>query len=51
VQQLVAGYLPIIRLVSPNVLVGAKAALENFRPAILPPHTLWNAEELFWSRQ
>jgi hypothetical protein len=36
--------------VSPNVLVGAKAALESFRPSILDHPTLWNVEELFWRR-
>lgn len=49
VQQLVADNLPMIPLVAPNVLVGAKEGLGNFRPAILDHHTLWNAEALFWS--
>jgi peptide/nickel transport system substrate-binding protein len=48
VQQLVAEHLPIICLVSPNILVGVDARIGNFRPAILPPYTLWNAEEWFW---
>jgi hypothetical protein len=48
VQALVAEDLPLIPLVSPNVLVGAKAALGNFRPAILDHTVLWNADELFW---
>ncbi len=48
VQELVAENLPLIPLVSPNVLVGAKATLGNFRPAILDPTVLWNADELFW---
>jgi peptide/nickel transport system substrate-binding protein len=48
VQVLVAENLPMIPLVSPNVLVGAKAALGNFRPAILDPTVLWNADELYW---
>jgi peptide/nickel transport system substrate-binding protein len=51
VQQLIAANLPIIPLVSPNVLVGAKAGLTNLRPAILLPYILWNAEELYWSAQ
>src|SRR5206468_135107 len=50
VQQLVAEYLPITALVSPNMLVGAKTGIGNFRPAILPPYALWNAEELFWRK-
>jgi peptide/nickel transport system substrate-binding protein len=48
VQQLVADNLPMIPLVSPNVLVGAKSGLGNFRPAILDPQVLWNVDELFW---
>jgi peptide/nickel transport system substrate-binding protein len=48
VQQLVAENLPMIPIVSPNVLVGAKAGLGNFRPAILDPQVLWNVDELFW---
>ena len=47
-QVLVAENLPLIPLVSPNVLVGAKTELGNFRPAILDPYVLWNADELFW---
>jgi peptide/nickel transport system substrate-binding protein len=49
VQVLVAENLPMIPLVSPNVLVAARAGLGNFRPAILDPIVLWNADELFWS--
>ena len=47
VQQLIWENLPVICLVSPNVLVGATERLRNFQPAILSNHTLWNAEELF----
>jgi len=48
VQELIADNLPIICLASPNILVGAKVNLGNFRAAILEPYTLWNADELFW---
>ncbi len=48
VQEIVAEELPMIPLVSSNVLVAAKRGLGNFRPAILDHPTLWNAEELFW---
>ena len=48
VQEIVMENLPLIPLVTPNVLVGAKAALGNFHPAILSHYTLWNIEELFW---
>jgi hypothetical protein len=45
---LLADNLPLIYLASPNILVGAKRALGNFRPAVLDHYTLWNVEELFW---
>ena len=48
VQQLVAENLPVICLAAPHVLVGAKAGLGNFRPAVLDSYTLWNVEQLFW---
>jgi len=48
VQALVAENLPLIPLVSPDVLVGARRALGNLRPAILDHYVLWNADELFW---
>ena len=51
VQELVADNVPLIFLVSPDILVGANTALGNFRPAILDHHTLWNVEELFWHQK
>ena len=48
VQELMVENLPMIPLVSPNVLVGAKSDLGNYRPAILDPQVLWNVDELFW---
>jgi len=48
VQELLAANLPVVPLVSPDILVGAKAALGNFRPAVLDHYTLWNIEELYW---
>jgi len=48
VQQLMAEELPLIYLASPDILVGAKARLGNFKPAILDHYALWNIEELFW---
>src|SRR5271157_617998 len=50
VQELIAEQQPIVSLASPNILVGAKEGLGNFRAAVLDPYTLWNAEELFWER-
>jgi len=48
VQELVAQNLPIISLVSPNVLAGVTKGLGNLRPTIFDHHALWNVEELFW---
>lgn len=48
VQELVVENLPMVPLVSPNLLVGAKKSLANFRPALLEPNTLWNIEQLYW---
>jgi len=47
VQEIVEQNLPVISLVSPNILVGAKDRVGNFRPAILDPYVLWNVEELY----
>lgn len=49
VQRLIADNVPMVFLVSPNVLVGAAGRLGNFKPAILDHFTLWNADELFWA--
>lgn len=48
VQEILAENLPLIPLVSPNILVGAKGNLGNFRPALMDHYTLWNADELYW---
>ncbi len=50
VQAIMLEYQPIIGLASPHILVGADNELKNFRPGILPPYTLWNADELFFSQ-
>lgn len=47
VQEIVADELPVICLVSPNILVGASERVGNFRPAILDPYTLWNIDQLY----
>ncbi len=47
VQEIEAEELPIICLVTPNLLVGAKVGIGNFKPVVLDPHTLWNSDELF----
>jgi peptide/nickel transport system substrate-binding protein len=50
VQELVWENMPVIFLVSPHILVGAKNNVGNFKPAILSNYTLWNADELFFYR-
>jgi len=47
VQQLIFENLPFIFLATPNILAGADARVGNFRPAVLDPYTLWNADELY----
>ena len=50
VQELINDYVPVIYLISPHILVGAKNEVGNFRPVILGNYTLWNAEQLFLRR-
>ena len=50
VQEILAEYQPMVALVTPHVLVGARNGLGNFRPAILEPNTLWNIEQLYWRK-
>lgn len=47
VQEIVSQNLPVICVVSPNILVAAKDRVRNFRPAILDPYVLWNVDELY----
>jgi len=47
VQETIAANLPYVFLATPNILVGAKKNVENFKPAILEPITLWNVEQLY----
>ncbi|MDX1979608.1 MAG: ABC transporter substrate-binding protein [Bryobacteraceae bacterium] len=49
VQELVAEHLPILSLVSPNLLTAHRPGLENVRPSILPPYALWNIEQFRWA--
>jgi peptide/nickel transport system substrate-binding protein len=48
VQEIIAANLPYVFLATPNILVGAKKNLANFKPAILEPTTLWNVEQLYF---
>ena len=47
VQAIVAEQLPFIFLAAPHILVGARADLGNFQPAVLDHYTLWNVERMF----
>lgn len=49
VQRILVENQPMIALVSPNILVGAKSNLRNFRPALLEPFNTWNPDEFYWS--
>lgn len=51
VQQVIAEQLPIICVASPNILVGSKQRLQNFKPAVLEHYTLHNVDELYWAPQ
>ena len=46
VQRIWSRELPAIPTVAPDILVGWSNRLGNLLPSILPPHLLWNAEEL-----
>lgn len=49
VQELLMENVPLIPLVSPHILTGARQQLGNFRPAIMDHYTLWNVDELYWT--
>jgi len=46
VQRIWSRELPAVPTVAPDILVGWSNRLGNLLPSILPPHLLWNAEEL-----
>jgi len=50
VQELIAQFDPVICLVSPHVLVGGKNTIGGLKPAVMGDYVLWNADQLFWSR-
>jgi peptide/nickel transport system substrate-binding protein len=50
VQELVAQFDPVICLVSPHVLVASKNTIGGLKPAVMGDYVLWNADQLFWSR-
>lgn len=50
IQKLFAEQLPMIPLVARNFASGAKSNLGNYRPSVIIPRSLWNADELFWRK-
>jgi len=48
VQEIIATYDPVNCMVSPNILVGAKASLAGVKPSVMRNYLLWDAEHLFW---
>jgi len=50
VQEIIAANVPYVFIATPNILVGAKKKIGNFKPAILDPNTLWNVEQLYFLR-
>jgi peptide/nickel transport system substrate-binding protein len=50
IQKLFAEQLPMIPLVVRNFASGAKSNLGNYRPSVIIPRSLWNADELFWKK-
>jgi peptide/nickel transport system substrate-binding protein len=48
VQAIIAEQLPLVPLVSPQILGATRSGLANVRPAAIEPHVLWNADEIFW---
>jgi peptide/nickel transport system substrate-binding protein len=49
-QKLFAEQLPMLPLVVRNFASGAKNTLGNYRPSVIIPRSLWNAEELYWRK-
>jgi ABC-type transport system substrate-binding protein len=47
VQEIVATYEPMICVVSPNILVGAKVSLAGLKPSVMRNHLIWDAEQIF----
>lgn len=48
VQAIVVENQPLVPLVSPDLLAGAKKDLANFQPSLIEPYTLWNIERMYW---
>jgi ABC-type transport system substrate-binding protein len=51
VQEIIAQHDPVICLVNPDILVGAKDSVEGIKPVVMQHHLLWNAEQIFRDKQ
>ena len=51
VQQIVYEEDPVICLVSPHVLAGAKDAVGGLEPSVMRNYLLWNADRLYWRKK
>jgi len=47
-QEIIAQELPFVFLGTPDILVGAKKSVANFKPAVLEPSVLWNIDQLYF---
>ncbi len=47
IQQLMAEQVPVIPIVARHLASAANVRVRNYRPSVLIPYSLWNAEELF----
>jgi peptide/nickel transport system substrate-binding protein len=47
VQEILTERQAMIFLASPDVLVGARKSIGNFRPAVIEPYVLWNIDQLY----
>jgi peptide/nickel transport system substrate-binding protein len=49
-QEIVMENMPLVPLVTPHLLIGARRDLGNFRAAALDPYAMSNVEELYWRK-
>ena len=47
IQQILAEQLPVVPIVARHLASAANRRVGNYRPSVLLPYSLWNAEELF----
>jgi peptide/nickel transport system substrate-binding protein len=48
VQRILAEQVPLVCLVSPNLLYAHRANLRNLQPGVIGDPVLWNADRLYW---